>query len=59
MTTAARIQVLLGDGDAQRFQAYCRQKGHKKSTLVARLIREHLEREQFTYQPPLFESSDA
>lgn len=59
MPSASRIQVLLGDTDAERFDAYCRQKGHKKSTLVAHLIREHLERERFTYQPALFQRRDA
>jgi hypothetical protein len=45
-----RISVLLSEADAQRFAAYCEQKGHKKSTLAARLIREHLDRECFSVQ---------
>lgn len=49
-----RIHVLLSDEDAARFEAYCRTKGFKKSTLVARLIREHLDREHFAEQRELF-----
>jgi hypothetical protein len=51
----ARVQVLLPIDEAERFDAYCRSRGHKKSTLIARLIREHLERERFHHQPELFE----
>lgn len=49
-SNAARVQVLLADNDAKRFSAYCRAKGFKKSTLICRLIREHLERERFELQ---------
>lgn len=52
-----RINVLLTDEEAERFEAYCRAKGFKKSTLVARLIREHLDREHFTEQRELFGQS--
>lgn len=51
-----RVQVLLSDEEAERFDAYCRDHGFKKSTLIARLIREHLDRERFPAQRPLFES---
>lgn len=51
-----RVQVLLSDAEAERFDAYCRDHGFKKSTLIARLIREHLDRERFPEQRPLFES---
>ena len=37
----------MSDHDAGRFGAYCEAKGFKKSTLIARLIREHLDRENF------------
>ncbi|HKU65949.1 MAG TPA: hypothetical protein VJQ06_12905 [Rhizomicrobium sp.] len=37
----------MSDQDAGRFDAYCAAKGFKKSTLIARLIREHLDRENF------------
>jgi hypothetical protein len=46
----AKMSVLLGDEDEERFTAYCREKGFKKSTLVARLIREHLDREGYASQ---------
>lgn len=45
MTEPARIQVLLPKTEAERFDAYCRRKGFKKSTLIARLVREYLEKE--------------
>jgi hypothetical protein len=51
-----RVQVLLSEDEAERFDAYCRDHGFKKSTLVARLIREHLDRERFPDQRPLFAS---
>jgi len=38
-----KISVLLGSDEFQRFEAYCERQGHKKSTLIARLIREHLD----------------
>jgi hypothetical protein len=50
----ARVQVLLPLDDAQRLDEYCREHGYKKSTLIARLIREHLDREGFPAQPALF-----
>lgn len=46
MTQAARVNVLLPQEEAERFEAYCKDKGFKKSTLIVRLIREHLDREQ-------------
>jgi hypothetical protein len=45
MTDLHRVQVLLNPAEAQRFERYCQSRGHKKSTLIARLIREHLDRE--------------
>jgi metal-responsive CopG/Arc/MetJ family transcriptional regulator len=45
MTEPARIQVLLPKTEAERFDAYCRRKGFKKSTLIARLVREYLDKE--------------
>lgn len=32
--------------EALRFERYCERQGHKKSTLIARLVREHLDREE-------------
>jgi hypothetical protein len=48
-----KITVLLSDEDFARFDAYCGQQGFKKSSLIARLIRDHLDREQFETQIPL------
>jgi metal-responsive CopG/Arc/MetJ family transcriptional regulator len=45
MSESARVQVLLPPAEAERFTAYCRRQGFKKSTLIARLVREYLERE--------------
>ena len=42
-----KISVLLPDREDARFCAYCRKKGHKKSTFIAHLIKEHLDRERF------------
>ena len=36
-----------------RFKAYCDERGFKKSTLVARLIRDHLDNEGFRLQRSL------
>lgn len=54
----AKLSVLLSDSDAERFDAYCAARGHKKSTLVVRLIREYLDREGFALQTGLFERAD-
>ena len=53
-TTPVRVSVLLSASDAQRFEAYCRDRGFKKSTLIVRLIREHLNGERYPTQPSLF-----
>lgn len=53
-----KLSVLLPAREAERFAAYCKERGYKKSTLIARLIREHLEREQFFVQGDLFEQRD-
>lgn len=47
MNQTIRVQVLMQPDDADRFEALCQDRGHKKSTLIARLIREHLEREGY------------
>lgn len=39
---SVRITVLLEEEIDAQFTAFCRSKGFKKSTLAARLIREHL-----------------
>lgn len=54
MTDLVRVQVLMSQAEADRFDAYCREKGYKKSPLIARLVREYLDREAFNPQPDLF-----
>lgn len=49
-----QVTVLLENSEEERFSAYCAQRGFKKSTLIVRLIREHLDREGFAAQPTLF-----
>lgn len=56
MTGPARIQVLMPPEDADRFEEYCRERGFKKSTLIVRLVREHLEHEKFKPQHELFDA---
>lgn len=57
MADSVRVQVLLPPDQAERFDGYCRELGFKKSTLIARLIREHLDQEHFKPQHELFEAS--
>jgi hypothetical protein len=49
-----RITVLLPSDEFRRFDMYCKAKGFKKSTLIVRLIREHLAREGYGAQGELF-----
>ena len=42
-----KISVVLSTAELDRFNSYCTEKGHKKSTLIRRLIREHLDREAY------------
>ena len=53
MADLVRVQVLMPRAEADRFDAYCREKGYKKSPLIARRVREHLEREAFNLQQNL------
>lgn len=57
MADPVRVQVLMSREEAERFEAYCHERGFKKSTLIARLIREHLAGERFTQQQELFGQS--
>ncbi|MBA2920634.1 hypothetical protein GON01_06435 [Sphingomonas sp. MAH-20] len=43
--------------DAERFERFCELHGHKKSTLIARLVRDHLDREGFAMQREFFNES--
>jgi hypothetical protein len=42
-----KITVLLSDEEFDRFDRYCQERGFKKSTLIARLIRQYLELEGY------------
>ena len=53
LDAVAKMSVLLSDVEEERFAAYCSEKGFKKSTLVVRLIREHLDREGYASQRSL------
>ena len=55
MSKCSKISVLVPAAEARRFEAYCTETGHKKSTLIVRLIREHLDRERFFLQGSLYE----
>ena len=55
MSDPVRIQVLMTPEEAGRFDSYCRERGFKKSTLIVRLIREHLDGEQYWPQKMLFD----
>lgn len=46
-----KISVVLDVPEFARFDSYCAEKGFKKSTLIARLIREHLDHEGYRSEP--------
>ena len=52
-TGPMKITVLLSDNEFDRFDTYCRERGYKKSTLIARLIRQYLDLEGYGGQPRL------
>jgi hypothetical protein len=45
--TSEKISVLLSPEEFDRFDAFCRDRGFKKSTLIARLIRQYLDLEGY------------
>ena len=49
----SKITVLLDPEEFGRFEAYCESQGFKKSTLIARLIREHLDAARYQVQRTL------
>jgi hypothetical protein len=49
----SKVTVLLDEAEFDRLDSYCTDQGFKKSTLIARLIREHLDRECFPHQQVL------
>lgn len=56
MAGQVRVQVLMPRDEADRFTDYCREKGFKKSSLIVRLVREHMDRESYRQQRDLFEN---
>jgi predicted transcriptional regulator len=55
-----KVSVLLSDSDEARLSAFCSAMGYKKSTLIAKLVREHLDREGFESEPArLFKKSSS
>lgn len=48
-----KVTVLLDEQEFRRFDSFCEERGFKKSTLAARLIREHLDKEAFDRQQQL------
>ncbi|MGD1885036.1 MAG: DUF6290 family protein [Paracoccaceae bacterium] len=51
-----RVTVILNEEEGEVFEAYCEANGFKKSTLINRLIREHIENSGFKLQRNLFSS---
>jgi hypothetical protein len=49
----SKITVLLDAEEYGRFDAYCEAQGFKKSTLIARLIRDYLDGQRFAVQRDL------
>ncbi len=54
-----KVSVILPEEDANRFSAYCKSMGYKKSTLIARLIREHMDHENFRLQRSLLDENSS
>ena len=46
-----KVTVILGEEEFARFDAYCRERAYKKSTLISRLIRQFLDLEGFHHRP--------
>lgn len=42
-----KVTVLLSEEEFERLDSFCRDRGFKKSTLIARLIRQYLEIEGY------------
>ncbi|WP_295540828.1 CopG family transcriptional regulator [uncultured Pseudacidovorax sp.] len=47
------VTVLLDPDEFERFEGYCESQGFKKSTLIARLIREHMDTAGYQLQKVL------
>lgn len=48
-----KLSVLMSDAEYARFEAYCLETGHKKSSLIVRLVRDYLDQERFGVQQAL------
>ncbi len=48
-----KVSVVVPADEFERFDSYCAEKGFKKSTLIVRLIREHMDREGYRMQGQL------
>ena len=49
---SSKITAVLDPTELDRFDAYCESQGVRKSTLIARLIRNHLDEARFQVQRP-------
>jgi hypothetical protein len=45
--TPSKVTVLFADEEFVRLDNYCRDRGFKKSTLIARLVRQYLDMEGY------------
>ena len=45
-----KVSILLNSKDVDRFDVYRQERGFKKSTLIARLIRDHVDESIFNSQ---------
>jgi hypothetical protein len=53
-----KVSVLLSEDEFAMFEHYCNERGHKKSTLIAKLIRDRLSEERIVVQRQLFVSNE-
>ena len=53
MEDTVKVTVLLSEDEFTRLDSYCKARGYKKSSLIARLVREHMDREGYQVQMAL------
>lgn len=53
MEAKCKVSVVIPADEFERFDSYCAEKGFKKSTLIVRLIREHMDGEGYWTQARL------
>ena len=51
MKRERKVTVLLNESEYSAFESYCSERGCKKSTLLARLMKQHLAKENFPIPP--------